>query len=1074
VIARENVQDVYTLSPMQEGLLFHALLDPASPAYVEQFSYRLAGALDVAAFETAWQEVVRRHDVLRTAFSADRTKRPLQIVLRERPLDFAVEDLRGQPEAARTARVAACREGERARGFDLARDGLARVRVLRLGEQSWEVVWTFHHILLDGWSVGVLHDELMQIYRDLRAGRRPALPPPSPFARYIAWLEKRDPSASLAYWASYLAGYEQLATVPAPARADRQAPYALRVRTVPLPPATIARLRAVAAALGATVSVLFHAAWGLVLGRYNGTGDVVFGSIVSGRPAELPGIDRAVGLYINVVPVRVRVRPGLRVRDLVAALMRDAAEAAPHHHCTLSDIRQRTPLRERLLDHVLAFENFPVAAAPGGEDAITVEAVTRVEQTSYDVLVVVNPAGAFALELHYNERVFDAAAIARTGGHLARALAAIADDPDQAIGAIDILDPDERDQLVHGFNGAPHEDSGPATVPDVFERHVAATPGAPAVAAADVTLDHAELDARANRLAHRLIALGAGPERVVATALERSPELVVSQLAALKAGAAFLPLDLDYPAGRLAFMLNDARPVAVLTTTRLATRLPAGAPSLCLDDPVEHERLAALPAIAPTDATRRAPLCADQTAYVIYTSGSTGTPKGVMVTHRNLLSLCLGRECRDLGAAGPYLALAPVAFDASTLEIFTPLLNGSTVAILPPGVPTPDAVAAAITRHHVAVLLLSPALLHAVVEQSPAILAGVAHVLAGGDVVPGATVRALLAAKPAGRVVNAYGPTEGAIVTSLHPMTQVSDVPDLVPIGSPVTNRRVYVLDERLSPVPIGVAGELCIGGPGVARGYLNRPALTAERFVADPFAAEAGARMYRTGDRVRWRADGALEFLGRIDHQVKVRGFRIELGEIEAALVAHPSIGQAAVLAHETGSNAPGERRLVAYVVPAADTTVPLPAVLRAHLLDRLPEYMVPAAFVTLAGLPLTPNGKLDRAALPAPVAGHAPGGRRPPRTPGEQTLAALWCDVLGVPEVGLDDDFFELGGHSLTATRVIARIRKAFDRDLPLAALFETPRLADLAARIADGPAAPSAPAIVRQPRTARERSC
>ena len=653
------------------------------------------------------------------------------------------------------------------------------------------------------------------------------------------------------------------------------------------------------------------------------------------------------------------------------------------------------------------------------------------------------------IDFNGNPGIYSADHLASLQQRFLKLLAALAD-PDQRIGSLDILAPEERRTILQEWNDTSRAIPS-ATLPDLFAAQVAKTPDATAVVYEDQSLSYSELDARSSQLAHHLRDLGVGPDVVVGLCVERSLEMLVALLGILKAGGAYLPLDPDYPRERLAFMLHDARAPLLLTHSALLDRLPAHGTRIVRLD-TDWPTIAARPTTAPALA-----LDAHNAVYVTYTSGSTGTPKGVVVTHRNVVRLVKSANYVDLTPDDVFLHFAPLAFDASTFEIWGALLNGARLVIYPDGPFELPTLKRIVAEAGISVLWLTAALFHQVVDEDVAAIAGVKTLLAGGDVLSPSHVRQVTDAQQAieaqngGQLINGYGPTEATTFSVCFAAAGPTHFHDSVPIGRPISNTQTYVLDAGLQPVPAGIPGELYIAGAGLARGYLGRAGLTAERFVANPFGP-AGSRMYRTGDLVRWRADGVLDFLGRADAQVKLRGFRIEPGEIEAALVRHESVAQAAVIARE---DVPGNKRLVAYAVAAAGASVDA-AALRAHLGASLPDYMVPSAFVVLDKLPVTPNGKLDRKALPAPDLTPA-SVRRGPRTPQEELLCALFAEVLGLERVGIDDNFFELGGHSLLATRLISRIRATLNVELAIRSLFEAPTVEALVKRLgADGQAA------------------
>ncbi|MCP5425319.1 MAG: amino acid adenylation domain-containing protein [Gammaproteobacteria bacterium] len=1060
MIAKADLQDLYPLSPMQQGMLFHALLDPDSRAYFEQVSYRVGGRLDRASFEEAWNTLFRRHAVLRTVFAHEKTRRPLQLVLKERRPEMRYEDLRRLGEAERQAVVEQRREEDRQRGFDLTQDVLMRFSILQLGEATHEIIWSMHHILLDGWCMGVLQNEFMQIYETLRSGGQPNLPPTAPYSRYIQWLEGRDQAGSLAYWQTALEGYAQQASFSR--NRASSASYRHRVFHCELGQPLVGRLKSLSAACQVTLSTVLQGLWGVLLGRYNDTEDVVFGAVVSGRPADLPEVERMLGLFINAAPVRVRFDGREPCRTMLRRLQKEWLDSEAHQYCPLHEIQNRSPLKQDLLDHLLVIENYPIEQRfQGSQAGLTVEGVERFEQTHYDLVLVIAPGGTIRLEFQYNAERFDEAWIKRLAAQYAQILKSVAANGAGPIDEITLMSADERMRVVHELNAGATARPPAGCIHELFAEQAARRPEAVAVVYGDQALSYGELNARANRLAHCLRERGVGAEAPVGVCLERSLNLVVGLLGILKAGGAYVALDPAWPSGRQNQLLAASGAPWALCDSARQPALSAG-PSQALN--LDTLALAGYAAENPQAFGK-----ANQLAYLSFTSGSTGQPKGVAIPHRAVARLVRETDYMRFGPEQRFLHLAPLAFDASTWEIWGSLLNGARLIIAPPPPLSLGELGALLRRQEITALWLTAGLFHLMVEEHLADLAGLQYLLAGGDVLNVGAVRAVLQAHPDCTLINGYGPTENTTFSCCHALRADQPPTDTVPIGKPIAHSRAYVLDRRQRPAPIGVPGELYLGGAGLARGYLGQPALTAERFVPDPISGIPGARLYRSGDRVRWRPDGRLEFLGRYDYQVKIRGYRIEPGEIEARLLQH--VREALVVVR--GENA--ERHLVAYVIPR-QPSLSIPD-LRAALQGQLPEYLIPQAFVVLDAWPLNANGKIDRRALPEPD----PAGSEddaPPTTATEQALAEIWAEVLQIGRaIARHDHFFELGGHSLSATQVASRLRARFQVEIPLKTLFETPMLARLAERVDEAKASggpPAAqPALTRQPRRAPVRS-
>jgi len=1008
------------LSPGQARLWFAERLTPDSAEYVIPVALRIRGNLDPARLETAVHRLAERHEALRVRIVV-RDDRPEQLVdpPAHPPLPVTVLD----GEEAVEAFVAT----HAARPMDLTEGPLFRAALGRRAADDHVLVLCVHHIVADDWSLAVLADDLAALYDG---------EPSAPAGRYsdiVTWQHDRAVDAGhVEHWRARLAGMPPVLELPADRpRAEERDPRGARL-AFDLPPALVSRLRALAGESGATLFMALLGGFQALVARYTGEHDFAVGTPVAGR--DHPGTEGVIGFFANLVVLRADLAGDPTFRELLARV-RDTALLAYEHQDTLFDqvveaVRPPRDLgRTPLVQVVFALQT--AATAHWRLPRLRVSRTGAHTGTSkFDLFVALHERadGGLSGFAEYPVALFDAATIRRLAGHYTALLTAFAAEPDRRVPTAPMLTPAETAWLRRVETG-PAVDLGRLTIDTLVARQAAVRPDAVAVTAGTGELTYAELDRAAGRLAHHLRANGVGRETPVAVCLPRGPGVPVVLLGILRAGGCYVPLDADYPRDRIAFMLADTGARVVIAARELAPRLPG--PVLVWED--LRDTLTGLPDQPPL------PACTpDQLAYVIYTSGSTGRPKGVQVSHRAVVRLVHGANFADLGPGTTVALLAPLSFDASTVELWGALGTGARLAVFPPGVPSPAALAEFARTAGVTLMWLTAGLFHAIVDTDPAALAGVRHVLTGGDVVSRAHVTRLLATGDA-TVGNGYGPTECTTFTCVR--RDIGDGDGPVPIGGPITNTTVHVLDEFLNRVPAGVPGELMVAGPGVARGYLGRPGLTAERFVASPF--EPGGRMYRTGDRVRRLPSGELEFLGRADRQLKVRGFRVEPGEIEARLNEHPAVARALVLAR---ADAAGDKRLVAYVAGTADA-----AALRDHCARTLPGHLVPAAFVVLAELPLDPNGKVDRAALPAPGTTADGVARREPATPEERAIAEVWAETLAVPVPGLDDDFFALGGHSLAATRIVSRLRSRLGVDLEVRALFRAPTVAALAAEVA-----------------------
>ncbi|WP_432081008.1 amino acid adenylation domain-containing protein [Streptomyces sp. WAC 04229] len=1046
-MAKSGLEDILPLSPLQEGMLFHNLFDDEElDAYNVQVFIELEGNTDPERLRRAGQALLERHANLRAAFRHEGLKRPVQLIPRRVALPWGEEDLAAVPEEEREAAAERIAERDRWTRFDLSRPPLIRFTLVRLGPSRHRLLMTLHHILLDGWSMPVLLRELMTLYTV--RGDATALPRVRPYRDYLGWLGGRDRGAAQEAWTDAFAGFDTPSIVAPDRGALTAAPERIDFSEDEVASAALTRF---ARSHGLTVNTVIQGAWGLVLAHLTGRDDVVFGVTVSGRPPELPGVDTMVGLFMNTLPLRVRLRPAETLADFLRRTQSEQARLIDHQWVGLAEI-QRWAGSGELFDTAMVFENYPLNSSRGrppgaapDADLPTVLKVHSKDQMHYPLGLLALPRETLRFSLGYLPQVFDAERIQAVVAAFRRALRTILDSPRTRVGAVALLDPEVRGTVLEKWSGS--DDVRPAErFTDLFEEQVARTPGKTALIAPDGRLTYAELDAAANRLARRLVELGVGPERPVAVVVPRRTELVVGMLAVLKAGGVYVPIDPEYPPDRVRYMIEDSDPALVLTTSDVDARIGeegCGPLTFVMDDPGTGRSLARHSGSGLSDADRSGPLLPGHPAYVIYTSGTTGRPKGVVVEHRALSAFV--RHCRSSQApdiSGLSVMQASASFDQSVGSLHAPLISGGCVrltdlrALAETAVSEPGFRRATFmkgTPSHLALLTTMPE------NVSPS-----GTITLGGEELRGEVLAPWRATMPDVTVVNVYGPTEATGNCLEHWIDPDRAVPSgPVPIGTPHEGVRVYVLDAALRPVAPGLDGEVYLAGVQLARGYLGRSGLTAERFPADPFGAP-GSRMYRTGDLAHWTEAGELVFAGRADRQVKLRGYRIELGEIEAAVTAGPGVRQAAVVLRE---DQPGDQRLVAYVVPDGDRWDE--AAVHAGLARSLPDFMMPSAFVTLDALPLSPNGKLDRAALPAPTYTGRTAGRAP-RTPREEILCDLYAEVLALPSVGVDDDFFDLGGHSLLATRLVSRIRTTLGAELSIRQFFEAPTPAALAGKL------------------------
>ncbi|MEQ1574804.1 MAG: amino acid adenylation domain-containing protein, partial [Vicinamibacterales bacterium] len=899
-----DVEDIWPLTPLQEGLLFHAHYErEGEDPYLVQLVFDLDGALTATRLRRAFDALLDRHASLRVSFERHRRGHPLQIVHTRCAMPWREYDLSALAPEDRHQRANAIEAEDRSTRVVVERAPLVRATLVRLSQDRYRLLLTQHHLLGDGWSSSILLRDLLALYRDEGGG---ALSPPPPFKDYLTWLQRQDKGIARDAWRTYLVGIEAPTRIASTSPIDtpvRQAQYEER-----LSPAVTTKLETLARHHGLTLATVLQGAWAVLLARLTNQTDIVYGTVASGREALVPGIERMLGLLITTTPTRARLTPTESVLAFLERLQREQAALLPHHHLSLAEIHQLVG-GEALFDTLFTYENYPSDQAdrptPAGD--LPLRALRGHNSNHYPLSLAAIPGPRLGLRLHYSADLFDRVAAERIAARLTRLLEQIAADPSVPLHRLDILAPDERRQLIDGFNTSAvplHED----TLVGLFEGQVARTPGNIALIFEHQALTYRELDARANQLAWRLLADGIGPEDRVAICLERSIEMVVALLATLKAGAAYLPLDPDYPAERLAFMLTDARPSRLLTSVDLDQSLPEYVRGACLvvDAPVFATRLAGFPVSAPTDADRVTPLRPHHPAYLIYTSGSTGTPKGVVVSHAGIPSLVTAQTQRIAVTGGSrVLQLASLSFDAALSELAMTLCSGATLVIAPRDGRSGEVLDRLLVSAEITHATFTPTVLKTLTGEHATSLQAV---IAAGEP---CSIEVAETWATRCRVINAYGPTESTVCATMSTALEGTGTPA---IGRPIANTRVYVLDTGLQPCPVGVVGELYIAGAGLARGYWARPGLTSERFIAHPFAHVPGERLYRTGDLAAWTGDGNLVFQGRADEQIKIRGFRIEPGEIEAALMQEPEVAQAAVMARDDGA---GGKVLAAYVTP-------------------------------------------------------------------------------------------------------------------------------------------------------------
>jgi len=1043
----ENIEDIYPLSPMQQGMLFHSIYAPEKGVYVEQMSCILRGQLNVAAFEQAWQTVIQRNPILRTAFVWEELDEPVQVVHKQVDLSILRQDWRQLPEPEQDQQWRELLQQDREQGFDLASAPLMRLILIQVSDDAYRFAWLLHHLLVDGWSMPLLLDEVFTFYEAYNKGEQIQRPLARPFRDYIEWLENQDLAQAERYWRDQLSGFLAPTRIPVEGLVMEQASRTVDYRTeqTMLSQQLSDKLQEFARQHRLTLSTLVQAAWALLLSYYSGEDDVVYGATVSGRPADLAGVETMVGIFINTLPVRVRVDRQASLLNWLKDFQIQLSELRQYEYCSLIQIQgwSEVPRDLPMFKNILVFENYPMTETVGEKKGnIEVQNLQSYSRTNYPLTIIASPGKILGLEIAYECELYGAETIRRMLKHLENLLAAFVSQPQQRVGELSPLAESERHQLLLEWNQTRVDYPQHKCIHQLIEDQAAKTPDATAILFEDQQLSYRELNQRANQLARYLKKMEVKPEVLVGICTERCIEMVVAMLAVLKAGGAYVPMDPNHPGERLAYMMTDAQISVLLTTDRVASNLPeTGVRKIRLDadwDAIAKERTENI-------VNTTVP---DNLAYIIYTSGSTGRPKGTMLNHRGLCNLCtVFSHDMNIGPGSRLLQFSSISFDASLAEIFPVLITGATLVLAKQEtLLSVTDLHELIRRQQVTAATLPPSLLAML---SPDGLDTFQNVMSVGEACTADIVKNWSRGR---NFWNGYGPTEATIGATWGKVSLEGDDLKNISIGRVIGNKQVYILDRYLRPVPIGVPGELYLGGVGLARGYLNRPDLTAEKFIPHPFNGDVGERLYRTGDLARYLPDGNIEFLGRVDYQVKVRGFRIELGEIEAVLNSHPAIRMTAVIATDDQL---GKKRLVAYYTLKDETeSVPSVSELRHYLEERLPDYMVPAVFMELEAFPLTASGKVDRKRLPEPEAGRPELGQEyvAPRTATEELLDGIFSQVLGVDKVGIHDNFFELGGHSLLATQLLSRVREAFQVPLELRDVFESPTIFQLGRKIDD----------------------
>ncbi|MFD3262298.1 amino acid adenylation domain-containing protein [Paenibacillus lentus] len=1029
-MAQKTIQKIYPLSPLQQGMLFHSIKSKDSNAYFEQTTLTLEGVVSPDILEQSYQALIERHEALRTLFVYEGVEEMIQVVVDHLEFTLHFEDISNLSEPDQQTYLERFKASDIRQGFDISRKSLMRAALFQLEPCKYQLVWSHHHLIMDGWSFGVAISELLQIYRGKRMQQEVSLPPVYPYSDFIHWLGDRDRSQGLRYWEQYTKGYDTLATFPKVASISPE--YKKHEIIHSIPPSLLESIEQIAKSNNTTLNILLQSVWALLLQKYNYTDDVLFGSIVSGRSANIYGIEQMVGMFINTIPIRAKqTEQDQRFVDWIRQLQALDMESRQHDYVPLYEIQSLSELRNGLFDHILVFENYPIPDeihqfASSGELGFRIIALDHFDQTNYDLNVTFMPMEGMRIVFSYNAEVYAQEFINQLGRNFVNMLSEVAADPEVRIHRISLLSAEEQEHMIHEMNRNHAAYPEDRLIYEYIEEQAELEPERIALIYKEESMTYKSLNQRSNMLAHHLRNKGIGTEDVIGVLLDRGLDMFVAVLGIWKAGAAYVPIDPDYPMERQQLLLENSKAKQLITSLELADRLPGT---------VDHIYISNLD--GPTNNLDRVQH-KENLAYVIYTSGTTGTPKGVMVTHESLLNACFAwkQEYRLSEFPVTLLQIASFAFDVFVGDLARSLPNGGTVVICPSEARlSPDSLADLIEYHRITLLESTPALLIPLMDyvyEEKRDVSSLELLILGSDICTIRDFQRIL--ERFGdrlRILNSYGVTEACIDTCCYEAGGADRLPAAnLPIGKPLPNMELYVLDEYMNPLPYGVTGELYIGGAGVARGYMFQPELTDKKFIPHPF--KKGAKLYRTGDLARWLTDGNLEFLGRTDFQVKIRGYRIETGEVENAILSYSGVKEAVVAVKMNHSHS---GIMGAYFT--CDEEVSEIQIMD-YLQTKLPPYMIPTFLFRMDKLPLTPNGKIDRKSLPDIELSLLRSDYVEPRSLLELQLQEVWMEVLKVDRIGVYDDFYQLGGHSLTATAIIGKIHKRLDVKIPIPVFF------------------------------------
>ncbi|MBN3526499.1 amino acid adenylation domain-containing protein [Paenibacillus apiarius] len=1029
-------------------MLFHSLEDGNSSAYFVQIVTPVYGELDAALMIESFERLVQRHDVFRTTFLYDNLKQPLQIVLIERPASIVIEKLDDSNDEMKHERIGQFLQKDREAGFHLTTDPLIRLALLQTAGSEWVIVLSFHHILMDGWCSDLVFNELFHMYASLKERIAVELPPPAPYSQYIKWLENQDKEAAGRYWKTCLDRCEQSARLPWLKKKETSLPYTPMEYSFSFGREATGQLAWIAKQNQVTLNAIFQAIWGLILQKYNDQTDVVFGSVVTARPAAIRGMEQMIGLFINTLPVRVQTQANQSFQSLMRQMHEQTVKSYEFAYFPLSRIQREAVGGSQIFDHILVFDHHPVEqqweqistglGLQVGEQKV-------IEHTNYDVSITAALKNdELTVTFIYNSNVIHEKEIKRISTHIVNVANCVRDDISIPVRKISLTSSAEIQGLLRS-NMTKTNHTKDQTIADLFEKQVCETPKHTALIFAGQTLTYEKLNRKANQLAHLLQGKGAEPDCLVGLMAERSMEMVIGIIGILKSNGAYVPMDPDNPVHRLRMILDDSKVPIVLVQRSALPKLKEVLQHTEGKEEIEYCVIEdALRETKPDMLVNPVRTCAPHhLGYVMYTSGSTGRPKGILTQQNNIIRVVKDTNYITINPEDTLLQLSSFSFDGSAFDIFGPLLNGAALVLVrQEALLEMNMLLQIIADEEVSVFFTTTALFNTLVDVDMKSLAKVRKVLFGGERVSLLHVKKAFEYMGKGKILHMYGPTESTVYAAYHEVNAIDESLGTVPIGVPLSNTEILILSKENHLQPVGVIGELCIAGDGLARGYLNNEVLTQEKFAAHPFNPEE--RMYRTGDLARWLEDGTIEFVGRADHQVKLRGFRIELGEIEYRLLSHEAVKEAVVVDCQDPS---GGKTLCAYYVAHRNISS---AELRERLSESLPYYMIPSYFVRMEAWPLNSNGKVEKKRLPLPDwnADHG-NGFEPPHGELEEQLAEVWQDVLGIGNIGIFDNYYELGGDSIKAIQICARLRD-HQLNLSVTDLLKNPTIKELKRRI------------------------